>query len=56
MPGFTQLKEKIVIETTLSGDAGLNNGHIHLGNIPPGTYNIVFTLNGLKENYRVVLQ
>lgn len=47
---------KLALQSNLSADQGLNSGHIHLGNLAPGIYNIVFTMDGKKESYKIVLQ
>ena len=47
---------KLVKQTDMSAVTGLNNGHFHVGGLPPGVYDIVFTLNNTKETYQVVLQ
>lgn len=47
---------KLAMRTQLNADAGLNNGHIHLGELQPGIYQIVFTMDGVKETYKVVVQ
>ena len=48
------IQGKIVLKTELSAEVGINNGHIHLGNVPPGTYVIKFGLNGVNESYKIV--
>ncbi|MGH2565500.1 MAG: T9SS type A sorting domain-containing protein [Ginsengibacter sp.] len=45
---------KLVLKTELSGLQGINNGHIHLGDIPSGIYTIYFSLDGVNESYRIV--
>ena len=47
---------KLVVEDNINGVLGLNNGHLHLGDLPPGIYNIVFTLGKLRETHRVVMK
>lgn len=47
---------KKVLEDDMNGVLGLNNGHLHLGDIPAGIYNIVFTLGKLRETHRVVVK
>jgi plastocyanin len=47
------MQGRIVLKTTLSADRGVNNGHIHLGGIPPGIYTISFNLDGVIESYKV---
>lgn len=45
---------KLVLKTELSGLQGINNGHIHLGDVPPGIYTIYFSLDGINESYRII--
>lgn len=47
---------RLLLTTELSAEAGLNNGHIHLGGIPPGNYTIRFTLNDVNESYKISKQ
>lgn len=47
------MQGKIIISSNLSASPGINNGHIHLGDIPAGTYTIRFSLNGVNESYQV---
>ena len=48
------IQGKVVLKTELSAEVGINNGHIHLGDVPPGTYVIKFSLNGVNESYKIV--
>lgn len=48
------MEGKVVLKTELSAELGVNNGHIHLGDVPPGIYTIYFSLYGISESYRVV--
>jgi len=48
------MQGKIILETTLSSEPGINNGHIHLMGLTPGIYTLHFTLNGMSESYRLV--
>jgi plastocyanin len=50
------LSGKLVTQTDMSAVAGLNYGHFHMGDVASGTYTIVFTMDGLKESYKVVVQ
>ncbi|HEV2832890.1 MAG TPA: T9SS type A sorting domain-containing protein [Hanamia sp.] len=43
-----------VLKTKLSAERGINNGHIHLGDVPSGVYTIYFSLDGANESYRIV--
>jgi hypothetical protein len=45
-----------VSQADMAAVAGINNGHFHMGEVAPGTYTIVFTMDGLKESYKVVVQ
>ncbi len=45
---------KLVLETDLSAVTGVSNGHIHMGEVPNGTYTIQFTLDGVTESYRII--
>jgi plastocyanin len=48
------MQGKVVLKTELSAEQGVNNGHIHLGDVPVGIYTIYFSLNGISESYRIV--
>ncbi|MGI8951729.1 MAG: T9SS type A sorting domain-containing protein [Chitinophagaceae bacterium] len=50
------VKGKLVEQVQMTAVPGLNNGHLHLNNLASGTYNIVFTLDNLKETHRIVVQ
>ncbi|CAN5643600.1 hypothetical protein BH11BAC3_BH11BAC3_33910 [soil metagenome] len=45
-----------LLSTSLEAVKGVNNGHIHLGDIPPGTYNIIFILKSVKEVHRIIVK
>jgi plastocyanin len=45
-----------VLQTEMSANEGLNNGHIHLGGKPPGLYKVKFSLGKQTETYTVILQ
>jgi plastocyanin len=47
---------KLVTETEMTAVKGLNNGHMHLGDLTPGTYYIVFTLGNKIEKHIIVYQ
>jgi plastocyanin len=47
---------KLVKEDNMSAVVGLNNGHFHVGDVPAGVYTIIFSMDNLKETYRVVVQ
>jgi len=48
------IQGKLVLKSALSAVQGINNGHIHLGNVAAGIYTIYFTLDGINESYRIV--
>ena len=41
---------KTIIARNMSAFAGVNNGHIHLGPRPTGTYTLICTLEGVTES------
>ena len=47
---------KKVMQANMNGISGLNNGHLDVGALPPGIYNIVFTLGKMSETHRVVMK
>ncbi len=47
---------KLVKQTTMTATAGVNNGHFHLGELPPGAYTVVFLLDGKKETRRLIFE
>lgn len=49
------IEGRSVIETTMDANEGVNNGHLMLGNISPGSYSASFELNGIKEVYKLVV-
>ena len=40
---------KLIKQTNMMAVEGINNGHFHLGELPAGTYLVVFSLGGKKE-------
>lgn len=44
---------KQVLATQLSASAGVNNGHIHLGDLAAGNYVVQFTMNGKTETHKI---
>lgn len=44
---------KAVLNKELYATVGVNNGHIHLGDLAPGNYIVQFSLNGVYETYKV---
>ena len=47
---------KNIMQLHMSAVTGVNNGHIHMGDVPPGTYSILFNLDDMKETYKVVVK
>lgn len=47
---------KLVKRFDMQAETGLNNGHIHMGDYKAGAYNLVFTLDGIKETHKIVVQ
>jgi hypothetical protein len=46
---------KMVLTAEMEAVQGLNSGHIHVCNFGAGVYTLVFSMNGLKETKRVVI-
>ena len=46
---------RLIKETDMGADEGINNGHFHLGNLPAGVYKILFILDDLKETKTIVV-
>ncbi|MBL0355817.1 MAG: hypothetical protein IPP72_02540 [Chitinophagaceae bacterium] len=46
---------KPVLKLDLSANKGINNGHIHMSELPTGIYTVLFSLDGLKETRKVLL-
>lgn len=47
---------KLINETEMTANKGLNNGHFHLGNLTRGSYYIICTLGNLKEKHVIMYQ
>lgn len=47
---------KFIKDDKMYATPGLNNGHFHMANVPSGVYTVVFSLDGLKESYRIMVQ
>src|SRR5207249_12100326 len=47
---------KLIKQADMAAVAGLNNGHFHIGDVPPGTYTVIFTMGAQKETYKIVVQ
>ena len=45
-----------VAQTQMAAYQGLNNGHFHLGDLTPGIYYIVCTLDGTKEKHTIIVK
>ena len=50
------MQGKLILKTKLSAVQGVNNGHIHLGDVQPGVYTFLFTLDGINESYKITKQ
>jgi plastocyanin len=46
---------KMVLETKMTAYPGLNNGHVHVCDLNPGIYTLQFSLDGIKENKRIIV-
>jgi|GEM_PF-774254 len=46
---------KVLMKLDLSANKGVNNGHIHMADLPTGIYTILFSLDGLKETKKVMV-
>lgn len=46
---------KLVKQADMYAVAGLNNGHFHIGDVAPGKYTMVFTMDAQKESYSIVV-
>lgn len=47
---------KMLINTTMQAYPGVNNGHLHLGNLSAGNYSVVCILNGTKETHQIAVR
>lgn len=50
---ITDMNGRQVLTTQLSASPGVNNGHIHLGDLAAGNYIIQFSMNGVTESYKI---
>lgn len=50
------MQGKTVLNLQMDAFTGINNGHVHMGDMPSGTYTIQFNLNSLKETYKVMVK
>lgn len=46
---------KVLMKLDLSANKGINNGHIHMADLPTGIYTVLFSLDGLKETKKVMV-
>ncbi|MEO8765395.1 MAG: plastocyanin/azurin family copper-binding protein [Ginsengibacter sp.] len=51
---LVDIQGKIILKTELSAAQGVNNGHIHLGDVQAGIYTLYLTLDGISESHRLV--
>ena len=51
---ISDISGRQVLSTKLSASPGVNNGHIHLGDLAAGTYMIRFTLDGKTETHKIL--
>lgn len=47
---------RTIISTNMQAYAGVNNGHLHLGNLATGNYSVICNLNGIKETHQIVVR
>ena len=47
---------KLAANLPMTAFAGLNNGHIHICDLSPGTYTVHFQMDGIKEVKRLAVQ
>ena len=47
---------KTVMDLDLHANRGINNGHIHMGDLPAGMYTITFLLDGMKETQKILVE
>jgi hypothetical protein len=47
---------KVVMRRDLNAVRGINNGHIHMSDLPVGVYTVIFRLGALKETRKVVVE
>lgn len=50
---LVDMQGRLILKTELSAVQGLNNGHIHLGDVPPGVYTVLFSLDGKNESFKI---
>jgi plastocyanin len=47
---------KIVMNLDMTANKGINNGHIHMADLPAGVYTIIFSMDGIKEIHKTVVR
>ena len=47
---------KTVMNLDMTAIKGINNGHIHMASLSAGVYTIIFSMDGVKETYKVVVR
>ena len=47
---------KTVMNLEMTANKGINNGHIHMGDLPAGVYTIIFSMEGVKETHKIVVK
>lgn len=47
---------KLVKEADMYASKGINNGHFHMGELPPGTYYLIFSLGSITEKHTVIVK
>ncbi len=45
-----------VNKTQMQAYQGVNNGHLHLGNLKPGNYTLICTTEGVKETHQIIFK
>ncbi len=50
------MQGRSLLSASLEAIKGVNSGHIHLGDIPPGTYVMMFILKGVREVHRIIVK
>ena len=53
---YNMAGQKVRTTGILADQAGIINGHIHIGEQPAGAYNLVFTLDGKKEVHKIIIK
>ncbi len=45
-----------VLKTHMQAYQGVNNGHVHLGDLVPGSYTLICIMNDVKETHQIILK